>query len=82
MSEQKIAWYTDYTVQKDDTRDSIARRAYGNAKKWNLIEDANKGELANLRGRDLPPGMKLSIPDDGGHIHPPAGGGDIHPVGN
>jgi nucleoid-associated protein YgaU len=51
-----------YTVVSGDSLSKIARREYGDAKKWRAIYDANRDKIENP---DLiHPGQVLSIPSE------------------
>jgi LysM repeat protein len=52
-----------YTVQKGDTLSAIARKTYNDAKKWNLIYQANRSKMKNAS--DLKIGQILIIPSLG-----------------
>jgi phage tail protein X len=51
-----------YVVCVGDTLAGIAHKVYGNAKKWEAIYAANKGQIANPNL--IRPGQKLVIPVD------------------
>jgi nucleoid-associated protein YgaU len=48
------------TVHEGDTLYSIARKAYGDGEKWDLIYRANKDKISNPD--ELPAGIRLVIP--------------------
>lgn len=50
-----------YVVQKGDNLEKIAKKVYGNSKRWPKIYNANRTALKNNPNR-LYPGQKLSIP--------------------
>lgn len=56
----KAAVGKTYVVQKGDTLSSIARKLYGDSKKWKVIWDANKSVIPNKD--KLTVGTKLTIP--------------------
>jgi LysM repeat protein len=56
---QKI---TQYTVEKDDTLQKIAKKVYGSYGKWTKIYDANKDKIKNPNF--VKPGTVLTIPQD------------------
>jgi nucleoid-associated protein YgaU len=49
-----------YTVAKGDTLSAIAKREYGDAGKWRVIYEANRGTIKNPDA--IQPGQVLSIP--------------------
>ena len=52
-----------YTIAKGDSLSKIAKRAYGDAKAWQGIFDANKDILKDPN--KIYPGQKLKIPQKG-----------------
>jgi len=60
---------TEYTVQKGDTLQKIAKKFYGNSKKWYRIYKANKGVLKSAD--KIRPGQKLTIPGAGEEVSAP-----------
>jgi LysM repeat protein len=52
-----------YTVQKGDTLSAIARKTYSDAKKWNMIYQANRAKMKSAS--DLKIGQVLIIPSLG-----------------
>jgi LysM repeat protein len=53
---------TQYTVQKDDTLQKIAKKVYNSYGKWTKIYDANKDKIKNPNF--VKPGTVLTIPQD------------------
>lgn len=51
---------TTYTVQKNDTLEKIAKKVYGDTKRWPKIYKANRGVIKNPN--TLYPGQRLTIP--------------------
>ena len=51
---------TEYTVEKDDTLQKIAKKVYGSYGKWTKIYDANKDIIKNPNV--LRQGMKIVVP--------------------
>jgi nucleoid-associated protein YgaU len=51
---------TEYTVQKDDTLQKIAKKTYGSFSKWTKIYDANRDAIKDPNF--LKPGTVLKIP--------------------
>jgi len=51
---------TEYTVQKGDTLQKIAKKFYGSSKNWYRIYKANKGVLKSPD--KIRPGQKITIP--------------------
>lgn len=60
VPQAKAAAGRTYVVQKGDTLSSIARKFYGDSKKWKTIWDANRGTVPNKD--KLAPGTRLTIP--------------------
>jgi nucleoid-associated protein YgaU len=54
------ATVTEYTVQKDDTLQKIAKKVYNSYGKWTKIYDANKDKIKNPNF--VKPGTVLTIP--------------------
>lgn len=52
--------YEDYTVEKDDSLSVIAKKVYGNGRKYHRIYKANEDVIKNPN--KIYPGMKLRIP--------------------
>ena len=50
-----------YTVQPNDTLSSIAERAYGDASKWQVIYDANRGTIGS-NPNIIQSGQRIYIP--------------------
>ncbi|MBI5415518.1 MAG: LysM peptidoglycan-binding domain-containing protein [Candidatus Omnitrophica bacterium] len=57
-----VARFVEYTVEKDDTLQKIAKKFYDSYNKWPRISEANKSVLPNPDR--LRPGMVLQIPQD------------------
>ena len=73
-SVSKPADGTEYTVQKGDTLQKIAKKFYGSSSKWYRIYKANKGVLKSAD--KIRPGQKLTIPALDEAPEKPARGGD------
>jgi nucleoid-associated protein YgaU len=61
-----------YTVQKDDTLQKIAKKLYGSYSKWPLIYDANRDVIKDPNF--LKPGITLKIPVPAGDAPAAASG--------
>ena len=61
---------TEYTVQKGDTLQKIAKKFYGSSKNWYKIYKANKGVLKSPNA--IRPGQTLTIPSLGKTVEEPS----------